>query len=124
MTEVTDATKNAGSVEESGSSLGIMENFREGLLLKVVEKNHKGDIRSLARKFLIYGAYAEIFARDTGFNRGLSGSMHAFFSPFGIYPNNAIVGGSATITADPACGLPGSRIGCPVSANGVSLSAW
>ena len=25
---------------------------------------------------------------------GLGGSMHAFFLPFGIYPNNAIVGGS------------------------------
>ena len=41
--------------------------------------------------------YSEIFARDTGFNRGLGGSMHAFFAPFGIYPNNAIVGGSGSI---------------------------
>ena len=40
---------------------------------------------------------AEIFARETGFNRGLGGSMHTFFTPFGIYPNNAIVGGSGTI---------------------------
>ena len=32
-----------------------------------------------------------------GFNRGLGGSMHAFFAPFGIYPNNAIVGGSGSI---------------------------
>ena len=28
---------------------------------------------------------------------GLGGSMHAFFAPFGIYPNNAIVGGSGSI---------------------------
>ena len=48
-------------------------------------------------RFFIYGAYSEIFARDTGFNRGLGGSMHAFFTPFGIYPNNAIVGGSGSI---------------------------
>ena len=45
----------------------------------------------------MYGALAEIFARETGFNKGLGGSMHAFFTPFGIYPNNAIVGGSGTI---------------------------
>ena len=51
----------------------------------------------LAQRFFIYGAYGEIFARETGFNRGLGGSMHAFFAPFGIYPNNAIVGGSGSI---------------------------
>ena len=39
---------------------------------------------------------AEMFARETGFNRGLGGSMHTFFTPFGIYPNNAIVGGSGS----------------------------
>ena len=54
-------------------------------------------VKSLARRFFVYGAYSEIFARDTGFNRGLGGSMHAFFTPFGIYPNNAIVGGSGSI---------------------------
>ena len=40
---------------------------------------------------------AEVFGRANGFNRGLGGSMHAFFPPFGILPNNAIVGGSADI---------------------------
>ena len=38
-----------------------------------------------------------MFAREAGFNRGLGGSMHAFFTVFGIYPNNAIVGGSGSI---------------------------
>ena len=57
----------------------------------------KSNVKKLAREFLVYGALAEIFARETGFNKGLGGSMHAFFTPFGIYPNNAIVGGSATI---------------------------
>lgn len=33
---------------------------------------------------------------------GFGGSMHAFFLPFGIYPNNAIVGGSATIATGAA----------------------
>ncbi|MDD4494197.1 MAG: thiamine pyrophosphate-dependent enzyme, partial [Eubacteriales bacterium] len=36
------------------------------------------------------------------FNKGLGGSMHAFFTPFGIYPNNAIVGGSADISVGAA----------------------
>ena len=79
----------------------IMSSFFGGDILKVVEKEQK-DEKELAMDFLIYGAFSEIFARATGFNRGLGGSMHAFFTPFGIYPNNAIVGGSATISAGAA----------------------
>ena len=76
----------------------IMKEFLGGKTLAVVEKeNHKGDIKDLAKDFLLYGALAEIFARTTGFNKGLGGSMHAFFIPFGILPNNAIVGGAAPI---------------------------
>jgi len=77
----------------------IMKEFLDGSILSVVEKKHekKGDIRDLAIDFLLYGALAEIFARTTGFNRGLGGSMHAFFIPFGIFPNNAIVGGAAPV---------------------------
>ncbi len=74
----------------------IMKNFMGGRILKIVEGNQK-NIKETAIDFLIYGALAEIFARETGFNKGLGGSMHAFFTDFGIYPNNAIVGGSATI---------------------------
>ena len=77
----------------------IMKNFLDGTVLNVVEKhcNAGGDIKELAINFLLYGALAEIFARTTGFNRGLGGSMHAFFIPFGIMPNNAIVGGGGPI---------------------------
>ncbi len=76
----------------------IMESFFDGDILKVIKGKQNGNtIKELAIDFLIYGALAEIFARTTGFHRGLGGSMHAFFTPFGIYPNNAIVGGSATI---------------------------
>ena len=74
----------------------IMENFLDGRTLKVVEAGQKS-VKELAIDFLVYGALAEVFARETGFHKGLGGSMHAFFLPFGIYPNNAIVGGSATI---------------------------
>jgi 2-oxoisovalerate dehydrogenase E1 component len=80
----------------------VMKEFFEGRILSIVEKGHKGDMKSLGLKFLIYGTLAEIFARETGFNKGLGGSMHAFFTPFGIYPNNAIVGGSGDIAVGAA----------------------
>jgi 2-oxoisovalerate dehydrogenase E1 component len=80
----------------------IMKNFFDGRILSIVEKGHKGDVKALAIKFLIYGTLAEIFARETGINKGLGGSMHAFFTPFGIYPNNAIVGGSGDIAVGAA----------------------
>jgi len=77
----------------------IMKEFLDGTVLNVVEKhmNAGGNVKELAINFLLYGALAEIFARKTGFNRGLGGSMHAFFIPFGLMPNNAIVGASAPI---------------------------
>ena len=76
----------------------IMEGAMGGAALSVVEGIADfADIRDMARSWLIYCAYAEIFARATGFNQGMGGSMHTFFPPFGIMPNNAIVGGSADI---------------------------
>lgn len=80
-----------------GSLLPIMENYFDGECLRVVEKDATGSVKELATDYLLYGALAEIFGRMRGFNRGMGGSMHAFFPPFGIYPNNAIVGGSADI---------------------------
>ena len=78
--------------------LAIMEGFMDGAALQVVETiGDFPDAYALAEAWLIYSAYAEIFARKTGFNKGMGGSMHAFFPPFGIMPNNAIVGGSADI---------------------------
>jgi 2-oxoisovalerate dehydrogenase E1 component len=80
----------------------IMESFFDGTALNVVKKDFKGSVKELGRRFLIYGTLAEIFARETGFNKGLGGSMHAFFTPFGVYPNNAIVGGSGDISVGAA----------------------
>jgi len=84
----------------SGTELqSIMETFDGGNILKVVEKrSKKSSVKDLAEDFVLYGALAEIFARATGFNKGLGGSMHTFFAPFGSMPNNAIVGGSADIS--------------------------
>ena len=82
--------------------LDIMKNFNNGDTYNVVKKCFKGATKDLALYFLIYGTMAEIFARSTGFNRGLGGSMHAFFTPFGVFPNNAIVGGSGDISVGAA----------------------
>lgn len=80
----------------------IMEGYFDGQCLRVVEKGANGNVKDLAVDFLLYGTLAEIFARETGFNKGMGGSMHAFFPPFGVYPNNAIVGGSADISVGAA----------------------
>ncbi|MCW0482610.1 alpha-ketoacid dehydrogenase subunit alpha/beta [Gaoshiqia sediminis] len=80
----------------------VMENHFDGKTFAPVKANFKGSVKELAIRFLIYGTLAEIFARETGFNRGLGGSMHAFFTPFGVYPNNAIVGGSGDIAVGAA----------------------
>lgn len=93
--------------------LAIMKNYMDGAVLKVVETALDGEtadgkslapqsVKQLAVEFLLYGALAEIFGRETGFNKGMGGSMHAFFTPFGIYPNNALVGGSADIAVGAA----------------------
>lgn len=80
----------------------VMKAFFDGTIYQIVSKDFKGTTKELARRFLVYGTLAEIFARETGFNKGLGGSMHAFFIPFGVYPNNAIVGGSADISVGAA----------------------
>ncbi|MBQ2826577.1 MAG: dehydrogenase [Clostridia bacterium] len=81
----------------------IMEGFLGGSALRATEKlGPVSDVKELAIRFILYGTLSEIFARETGFHKGMGGSMHAFFLPFGIYPNNAIVGGSAAISTGAA----------------------
>lgn len=84
--------------------INIMESYFDGDILRVVEgkQKQKGNVKELAIDFFLYGTLAEIFGRKTGFQKGLGGSMHVFFPPFGIYPNNAIVGGSADIAVGAA----------------------
>jgi len=81
----------------------VMEGFLGGRTLRATEKlGPCKDVKELAIRFIVYGALSEIFARENGFHHGMGGSMHAFFLPFGVYPNNAIVGGSATISTGAA----------------------
>ncbi len=83
--------------------MNIMEGFLGGSALRATEKlGPVSDVKELAIRFILYGTLSEIFARETGFHKGMGGSMHAFFLPFGIYPNNAIVGGSASISTGAA----------------------
>ncbi|MGD0497878.1 MAG: thiamine pyrophosphate-dependent enzyme [Bryobacteraceae bacterium] len=116
--------------------LEIMRSYRDGAMLRPVEKGSSGDVKNLAIRFFVYGAYSEIFARETGLNRGLGGSMHAFFTPFGIYPNNAIVGGSGSIAPGAAlfkrvnrkpgivvCNIGDASFGCGPVWEGITFSA-
>lgn len=113
----------------------IMSGYFEGHALKVVEKGFQGDKESLGIRFLLYGTLAEIFARENGFNKGLGGSMHAFFTPFGVYPNNAIVGGSGDISVGAAlykkinrkngmviCNIGDASLGCGPVWEGICLA--
>ena len=83
---------------------GIMKSFKDGAILKNVESfsKNKGNVKELAIDFFLYGFMSEIFGREIGFTGGLGNSMHVFFEPFGIYPNNALVGGSCGIGAGAA----------------------
>ena len=82
--------------------LSIIEGYLGGETFRIVSEDGHDSTVDLAEDFVLYGTLAEIFGRRTGFNRGLGGSMHAFFAPFGSMPNNAIVGASADIAAGAA----------------------
>lgn len=80
----------------------IMEHYMGGAALRIVETMPYDSTKDLALNYILYATLAEIFGRVTGLNCGLGGSMHAFFPPFGVLPNNAIVGGSAPIATGSA----------------------
>ena len=83
--------------------LHIMETHQKGDLLRTVQRVLSSSSGvNLAENFLLFGLLAEIFMKANGFNGGMGGSMHAFFTPFGAYPNNAIVGASAGIATGAA----------------------
>ena len=96
--------KSLSSIHQLSESelTSIMESYMGGAPLRVVQTFSKRDVKSLAIDYLLYGTLAEIFGRAYGFNKGMGGSMHAFFPPFGVMPNNAIVGGSADIAVGAA----------------------
>ncbi|MSS84401.1 dehydrogenase [Actinomycetaceae bacterium WB03_NA08] len=86
----------------TGKVTEIMKDFLGGDTLRWAETIEHDSDESLIENFILFGTLAEIFARKDGFNRGMGGSMHAFFTPFGSMPNNAIVGGSAPVATGSA----------------------
>lgn len=75
----------------------VIKSHNDGKTYNAI-KNFEGfdnlTIKEQARLFYIYGMQAEIYSRDTGLNKGIAGSLHMFFTKFGSYPNNGVVGGS------------------------------
>ena len=103
----------------SDNELGnIMMSHADGHVLRVVENHLDGANSSLPENFLLFGFLTEILMRGCGFNKGMGGSMHAFFLPFGAYPNNAIVGGSAGIATGAAMRKRQLQSGITVSITG------
>ncbi|MBL8156929.1 MAG: dehydrogenase, partial [Anaerolineae bacterium] len=96
--------KSLASIQQMSDAelLQIMEQYMDGRPLRIVEQFSHGSVKDLALDYVLYGTIAEIFGRATGFNKGMGGSMHAFFPPLGVMPNNAIVGGSADIAVGAA----------------------
>lgn len=101
--EVIAKGLSAISKSTSESLNGDLQRWSNGAIWDVVQKRMPdADFEQQAINYLMYGMTAETFGRRTGFNRGLGGSMHAFFPPLGIYPNNAIVGGSGPLATGAA----------------------
>ncbi len=81
----------------------VMKTNMGGKAYEVIKKHvSRATVKETAIAFFFYGLMCELFGRENGFAKGLGNSMHLFFVPFGIYPNNAIVGGSPCIAAGAA----------------------
>ena len=97
----------------------VMESTFEGKPYAVArEKLPRKTVREQAIAFFFYGLMCELFGRENGFAKGLGNSMHLFFIPFGIYPNNAIVGGSPCIGAGAALYKKNAKAPGIIVANG------
>ncbi|MDR0752082.1 MAG: dehydrogenase [Christensenellaceae bacterium] len=75
----------------------LLVEYNNGAIFNEVNKSKHKNIKKLATDFILYGAFSEILGKPTGFQYGAAGSIHMFFAPFGVFPNNGIVGGSAPI---------------------------
>jgi 2-oxoisovalerate dehydrogenase E1 component len=110
--------KGLTAIEHCSDNLLGEKMMQHSALLQATEKCLGGDGKTLAENFLLFGFLSEVLMRSTGFNCGMGGSMHAFFTPFGIYPNNAIVGGSAGIAAGAGLYKRKTKDGITVSVTG------
>ncbi len=93
----TSIAKALAAIEKTteGDLAGIMRHYLGGdVLAPIAEHDKAAPIKELAIDYFLYGLLCEIFGKRTGFNRGLGGSAHAHFKPFGIYPNSASPAGA------------------------------
>ena len=65
--------KGLSAIEKLSDSalMDVMKGYFDGETLHVVEADAKGSVKDLAIDYLIYGALAEIFGRQAGFNLSL-----------------------------------------------------
>ena len=125
----------AVEIMDEAELMKVMQEFFDGRTLKPIYDESKS-VREIGKDFVLYGTMAEILARENGFNSGLGGSMHAFFTKFGVFPNNAIVGGSGSIAPGAAlyklinhkpgvvvCNIGDGATGCGPVWEGLMISA-
>lgn len=83
--------------------LTMMETHDDGKVYRLIKSVHQfNSVQESAKFFFLYGVLAEIYTKSTGLNKGMGGSMHMFFTPLGIYPNNAVVGAAPSIASGAA----------------------
>lgn len=133
--EILARSLRAVEIMDETELMNVMKEFFDGRTLQPVYDESKS-VREIGKDFVLYGTMAEILARANGFNSGLGGSMHAFFTKFGVFPNNAIVGGSGSIAPGAAlyklinhkpgvvvCNIGDGATGCGPVWEGLMISA-
>jgi TPP-dependent pyruvate/acetoin dehydrogenase alpha subunit len=77
------------SVGEEASAVGVMAALNED---DYIASNHRGHAHLIAKGGDINKMSAELFFRETGYNRGFGGSMHITDASKGILGMNGIIG--------------------------------
>lgn len=82
----------------------MMRKYHDGAILSAVAQAADANVKpkDIAIDFLLYGVLAEIFSKITGFQYGLGGASHVFFTPLGIYPSDMIPAASAGLAVGAA----------------------
>lgn len=88
------------SAGQEAVPVGVSAHLRDD---DYITSTHRGHGHVLAKGMDPVRMFAELYARETGYNRGKGGSMHIMDFSLGITGANAIVGGSIPIAA--GCGL-------------------
>lgn len=79
---------------QEGIAVGISKNLRK---TDRVFGNHRSHAHLLALNSDIYKLFAEILGKETGFSKGMGGSMHLFDKSNGFYGSTPIVAGTVPL---------------------------